>query len=236
MNLIETMVSLNEYSEILDPIAKRMSTMMIRYGIILIIITIVMIVIYSVVKNNKKEKVKDTGYKEWETVLDNASKPLCLYLSHGRIEGKGDQCHSHIDKAFCCVARSYMEWIGYKEQSNGRDKKHQCFLAGKFIVDQKMGKHHGENRIAGDHDGSGMGIQVYNSNLEEGHAEGYSHCSQKSHITPVRGCKGKITLLKFLDGQRKKDDAAYKEAEEVHLESSKGMFPHLEGNLHGSET
>ena len=56
MRLITTLVDLNDYTDIIDPIAKKMSTMMIKYGIILIIITIFMIIIYSVVKNSKKTK------------------------------------------------------------------------------------------------------------------------------------------------------------------------------------
>lgn len=58
MNLIESLVNLDKYADILDPIAKKMSTMMIRYGIILSIITIIMIVAYSVIKNNFKKNIK----------------------------------------------------------------------------------------------------------------------------------------------------------------------------------
>lgn len=60
MNLVESLINLDKYSEVLDPIAKRMSTLMIRYGIVTIIITIVMIVTYSIIKNksNKNETIR----------------------------------------------------------------------------------------------------------------------------------------------------------------------------------
>ena len=53
MKLITTFANLDNYIEILDPIIKRMSTLMIQYGIILIIITIVMITIYIVMRHKK---------------------------------------------------------------------------------------------------------------------------------------------------------------------------------------
>ncbi len=56
MKIITSLVNLEKYEEIIDPIAKKMSTLMIRYGIVLTIITIVMIVTYFVVKNNLKNK------------------------------------------------------------------------------------------------------------------------------------------------------------------------------------
>ena len=56
MKIITSLVNLEKYEEIIDPIAKKMSTLMIRHGIILTILTIVMIVTYFVVKNNLKNK------------------------------------------------------------------------------------------------------------------------------------------------------------------------------------
>ena len=56
MRVITTLIDLNKYSDIIDPIAKKMSTLMIQYGIILIISTIVMLIIYSIIKNKLKKK------------------------------------------------------------------------------------------------------------------------------------------------------------------------------------
>ena len=56
MRLVTSLVNLDNYIEIINPIAKKMSTLMIRYGIIFSIATAVMIIIYTVVKNNLKNK------------------------------------------------------------------------------------------------------------------------------------------------------------------------------------
>ncbi len=58
MKIITSLVNIEQYQEIIDPIAKKMSTLMIRYGIMLTILTIVMIVSYFVIKNNLKVKKK----------------------------------------------------------------------------------------------------------------------------------------------------------------------------------
>ncbi len=56
MRIVTSIVNLEDYTDILDPVAKKMSTLMIRYGIVSIIITIIMIVTYSIVKNKLKVK------------------------------------------------------------------------------------------------------------------------------------------------------------------------------------
>lgn len=56
MKLITSFANLENYLELLDPVIKKMSTLMIQYGIISIIITIVMITIYVVIRHKKALK------------------------------------------------------------------------------------------------------------------------------------------------------------------------------------
>ena len=58
IKIITSLVNLDKYADIIDPIAKKLSTLMIRYGIVYTILTIVMIASYSVIKNNLKSKTK----------------------------------------------------------------------------------------------------------------------------------------------------------------------------------
>ena len=56
MKLITSFANLENYLELLDPVIKKISTLMIQYGIISIIITIVMITIYVVIRHKKALK------------------------------------------------------------------------------------------------------------------------------------------------------------------------------------
>ncbi len=58
IKLITTLAIFDDYTEVIDPIAKKMSTLMIKSGIIAIIITIVMLTIYLIVKNKVKKGKK----------------------------------------------------------------------------------------------------------------------------------------------------------------------------------
>ncbi len=58
IKLITSLTIFDNYNELITPIAKKMSTMMIRYGIITIVITIVLLIIYLIIRNktNNEEK------------------------------------------------------------------------------------------------------------------------------------------------------------------------------------
>ena len=54
--ILNTIKALSDYSDLIDPIAKKMSTLMMKYGFISIVITVIMLTIYLIINNKKKEK------------------------------------------------------------------------------------------------------------------------------------------------------------------------------------